>query len=291
MALHRASVSGRRGSKNDSQKDEDEAENNGYIQVLVKPLEQGNFSLIFNWLGLTGTNVSGQQIGVVYGLALAFSSVIMYYIFKCDIGAAFHRLCGIVVPMFTIICSFCWLSLYLRKTWSTTSVYLLFSSCFLGETLAQVFVNTWNNHTPEERDESGKDIIAVSHVTQPIVVFIVLLAVCTSSIFSSLQTQNSAAVISLVSFTRFLACTTLGDLPQGVRPYMSYLCGLAGIIVSKYMEAVLKPPVNSFMTQDGKIPVYKRRRSSASGTHTFAAHKSNARRTSLPALIPKMQVS
>lgn len=290
MALHRTSVSARRGSKNESQKDEDEPENNGYIQVLVKPLEQGNFSLVLNWLGITGTNFSTQQIGVVYGIGLAISSVILYQLLRCDIGSLFHRFCGILVPMFTIICSFYWLSLYLRKTWNTTSVYLLFSSCFVGETLAQFFLVEWHTSVAPQTGGVGSASISFSPVTQPLVVFVVLLAVCTASVFSSLETSHSVAVISLVSFTRFLACSTLGDLPQGIRPYVAYICGLTGIIISKYMETVLKPPINNFMTHDGKIPVIKRRRSSSSSTHAFSAHRST-RRTSLPALIPKSQVS
>ncbi|XP_059141069.1 cGMP-inhibited 3',5'-cyclic phosphodiesterase 3A-like [Physella acuta] len=54
------------------------------------------------------------------------------------------------------------------------------------------------------------------------------------------------------------------------------------------METVLKPQIQNFTTQDGKIPVIKRRRSSSSSAHTFSAHRS-ARRTSLPALIQKSQ--
>lgn len=277
MALHRSSVSARRGSKNEIHKEEDEPENNGYIQILVKPLEQGNFNLIYNWLGLT--NYSSNQLGAVYGLAFVISGLLLYHVLRCDIGSLFQRVCGILVPVFTVICAFYWLSLYLRKTWSTTSVYLLFSSCFLGETIAQIILST----VSDSQDSTN-------FVTQPIIVFIVLLSICISSVFSSLETQQSASVILLVSFTRFLACSTLTDIPQSLRPYISYICGLTGVIISKYMETILKPPINNFMTSEGKIPVIKRRRSSSSTAHSFATHK-NMRRTSLPALIPKSQVS
>ncbi|KAL5010806.1 hypothetical protein ScPMuIL_013111, partial [Solemya velum] len=131
---------------------------------------------------------------------------------------------------------------------------------------------------------------STGYVMQPSVIFVVLLVICTASVVSTLEIGHSVVVISLVSFTRFLACSMLSDLPYGLRPFVAYSCGLMGIIVSKYMETVLKPPINNFMTHDGKIPVIKRRRSSSSSQHAFSAHRST-RRTSLPALIPKSQSS
>lgn len=292
MALHRSSVSNRRGSKNDSQKDDDEPDNNGYIQILVKPLEQGHFNLVLNWFGIH--NFTTKQVGAAYGIVLLLGSVIFYQLVKCDLGSFFQRLCGVLVPMFTILCCFYWLSLYLRQSWNTTSVYLLFSSCFVGETIAQILISNWfvgaGNMTTQDTGGGGGGSVPSNPITQPLVVFVVLLSVCTASVFSSLETVQSAMVITLVSFTRFLACSSLGDLPQSLRPYLAYICGLMGIIISKYMETILKPPINNFMTQDGKISVIKRRRSSSSSAHAFSAHRS-ARRTSLPALIPKSQVS
>ncbi|KAH9500195.1 cGMP-inhibited 3',5'-cyclic phosphodiesterase A [Bulinus truncatus] len=113
---------------------------------------------------------------------------------------------------------------------------------------------------------------------------------CVASVFSSLETSHSAGVILLVSFTRFLACSALQDIPVGLRPFVAYSCGFAGNIVAKYMEAILKPQIQNYTTQDGKIPVIKRRRSSSSSAHAFTAHRST-RRTSLPALIQKSQSS
>lgn len=288
MALHRSPLSTRRGSKNDSQKDEDDSENNGYVQVLVKPLEQGNLSLVLNWLGGTASKISCQHQGAVYGVVLAVSLVIGYQLLRCDIGSVFHRLCGILVPMFTITQSFFWLSVGLRKTWSCTSVYLLFASCFVGEAIAQIFIQSWCEEDGPSLEPGDKGIENYSQITQPLVVFVVLFAVCSASVFSTLETQHSAAVIFLVSFTRFLACSTLGDFPQNLRPYVSYVCGLTGIIISKYMETLFKPQINNFMTQDGKIPAYKRRSSSSSqggfpAARTTANHTRD-RRVSLPAL-------
>lgn len=280
MALQRTSLS-RRGSKNDSSKDEEDIDNNGYIQVLVKPLDRGNmYNLLANWIGVNESNIS-ENVSVFYGIAFLGLSFVIYQI--CDMGIFFQRLCSVFVPMFTVVCAFYWVSLYLRKTWSTTSVYILFCSCFVGETFAQLAFGQWHF------DATANVYLDGGYLSRPAILFIVLLSVCTASVFSSLETTNSAIVISLVSFSRFLMCSSVAIIPFGLRPYIAYLCGLGGYIVSKYMEMVLKPPINNFMTHDGKIPVIKRRRSSSSTAHAFSAHRS-ARRTSLPALIPKNQV-
>ena len=276
MALQRTSSS-RRGSKNDSTKDEEDVDNNGYVQVLVKPLERSTVcNILSNWFG-PNEYISQEYVSIVYGIAFLITSFVVYQI--CDMGLFFQRLCAVFVPMFTVICAFYWVSLYLRKTWSTTSVYLLFCACLLGETVAQLSFGHWNTGLSNQEGS----------YSQSLTLFIVLLAICGASIISSLETIHSAIVITLISFSRFLLCSSAIILPHGLRPYVAYLCALSGFIISKYMETVLKPPINNFMTQDGKIPVIKRRRSSSSNLHTFAAHRS-ARRTSLPALIPKSQV-
>lgn len=296
MALSRSSVS-RRSSKNDAEKDDEDPENNGYIQVLVKPLEQGSCSYLFKWLGVSKASFSAQQLGMCYGATAIASSVLLYQLLRCDVGFLFHRLCSLVVPMFSIVCAFYWLSLYFRRTWSNTSIYLFFCSCYMGEFFAQIFLRGWSEGgTSGKEDGQGEDgnisysALMSNYTTQPLVVVCVLLFISVASVFSSLETSHSAGVILLVSFTRFLACSALQDVPFGLRPFVAYSCGFAGNIVAKYMETVLRPQIQNFTTQDGKIPVIKRRRSSTTGAHAFSAHRS-ARRTSLPALIQKSQVS
>ncbi|KAL4232928.1 cGMP-inhibited 3' [Mactra antiquata] len=278
MALQRTSMT-RKGSKNDPSRDDEEIDNNGYIQVLVKPLERGNlYNLVVNLFGIANTNFT-ESVSIFYGIAFLVLGFVIYQI--CDMGIFFQRLCSVFVPMFTVINLFYWISLYLRKTWSTTSVYLLFGACFVGETFAQLTFGHWRGDI--SNDDGG-------YLSRPAILFVVLLSICIASVFSSLETANSAIVISLISFTRYLLCSSMAVIPYGLRPYTAYMCGLGGFIVSKYMEMVLKPPINNFMTHDGKIPVIKRRRSSSSTAHAFSSHRST-RRTSLPALIPKNQSS
>lgn len=293
--MHRSSVS-RRGSKNESEKDEEESENNGYIQMFMKPMEQSSYGFLLSLMGLCDEGNAGcQRFRLAYGVGLVLiTAVTVHQILMCDLGHLFYRLCNLVVPMFCIACAFFWISLAFRKSWTNTSLYLLFSSCYFGEVAAQLML------AKETRADSGPtpgdgpsttdhDTSTSMYIMQPMVVLAVLISISLASLFSSLETLQSAGVILLVSFTRFLACTSLVDLPQGLRPFIAYSCGFGGVIVSKYMETVFRPPINNYMTQDGKIPVIKRRRSSSSSSHGFSAHRS-IRRTSLPALIQKPQV-
>ena len=279
MALHR-SASSPKSSRNEAQRDDSDIENNGYIQVFVKPLEQGNYSVILGWLGLH-RKLTAQQYSLCFALGGLLSSVLLYRLIFYDLGYIFSRLCGLIVPIFSIICGFYWISLYLRKTWSSTSVYLLFCACYAGEFIGQCCVLGYDFDS-----EGGL------YITRPVLVGVVLLSASIASIFASLDSFHSTLVIVAVSFTRFLACTTLNDLPQSLRPFLAYTSGIAGVILSKYMETVFKPQINHFMTPDGKIPVIKRRRSSSSSGHGLTMHHHRAgRRTSLPALIQKGQVS
>lgn len=249
-------------------------ENYGYLKVLMKPLvEQGNCKILLSWLGLSNVQLTPQQLAWAYGIGLISLLVVVYQLIMRDLGYLFHRFCALLIPIFSIVCSFYWLALYFRKSWSTTSIYILFCACFAGEFLTQCICDT-------EKE---------NYISQPILSFGVLLAVSMASLVSTLETIHSTAVIAFVSFIRFLACTTLTDLPQILRPFLAYFSGIVGVIIAKYMETVFKPPNSNLITPDGKIPVIKRRRSSTSTVHNFSTHRSG-RRTSLPALIQKNQV-
>ncbi len=291
MALLRSRSGSSRGSRN-GEKDEEEVDNNGYIQIFIKPLEQGNYSVVLGWLGLSTVRLSRQQIGLVYGLGAVILAGMLYHLFLSDLGFLFHRICGHIVPIFSVGCAFYWLALYFRKSWSNTSVYILFCACFAGELLGQCVYDgpgAGTAHSPPSQSPTpGED----PYITRPLLALAVLLAVSLASVFSTLETVHSTFVIVFVSLTRYLACTALTDLPQTLRPFLAYFSGIAGVIAAKYMETVFKPPVSNYsMTQDGKIPVIKRRRSSSSATHGMSTHRVG-RRTSLPALIhSKSQVS
>lgn len=275
MALRRSS-SGRY-PRNDEDLDEEEVENNGYVQVFVKPLDSGSYNMILGWLGLGNIKLTQQQVTVAYTVAGVVAAVILYQVLFSDLGYLFHRICSLIIPIFSVGCAFYCIALYLRKTWSTTSIYILFCACFAGEFIGQCLC------------DNSKE----NYITQPLLSLVVLVSVSFASVFSTLETVNSTGLIVFVSFIRFLACTSLVDLPQTLRPFVAYFSGVAGVIAAKYMETVFKPPSggNGFMTPDGKIPVIKRRRSSSSTAQSGSFSRHASRRTSLPALIHSKQVS
>ena len=287
MAMLRRGSS--KGSRNGTEKEDEDAENNGYVQIFVKPLDGGEYNIFLGWLGLSKMKLSSQQIAMLYGLAVLTASVLLYQILTSDLGILFHRLCAIIVPIFSITCIFYWIALYYRKTWSNTSVYLLFGACYSGEFVGQCLVSTAVNTPAAGGGEATADSAGGDYIVQPVLAFLVLLAVSVASIFSTLETAHSTVVIVVVSFVRYLACTSLVDLPSAARPFIAYTGGVSGVIVAKYMETIFTPAINNLMTQDGKIPVIKRRRSSSSTAHSFSNHRAG-RRTSLPALIHKPQV-
>ncbi len=295
MALRRSS-SGRM-HRNNEDIDEEEAENNGYIQVFVKPLESGGYSMILGWLGVGSVKLTGQQVRMVYIGAGLLGTVLLYQILFSDLGYFFHRVCSLIIPIFSVASAFYCIALYLRKTWSNTSVYIMFCACFAGEFLGQCFVG-----------DSG-------YITRPMLCLTVLVAVSVASVFSSLETVHSTGIILFVSLVRIIACTTFVELPEMLRPFVAYFSGVAGVIAARYMEVVLRAPgvVSGLgsetpsgiipaqppgaggvaLTPEGKIPVIKRRRSSAStagppGAGSFS--RQHSRRTSLPALIHSKQV-
>jgi hypothetical protein len=275
MAMH--GRSGSRGSKNEGEKEQETQENNGYVQVFMKPLEQRKYSMVLSWFGISSSKMTAQQCWGMYTVCALLCSLLLYHLIHCDLGYLFAKFCALTMPICSILCGYYWIALYLRKTWSTTSVYFLFCSCFVGEFIGQCF---FSGSVENEKEE---------YISQPLVVFSVLASVSVASVFSTLETSQSSLVIVIVGFTRFLACVTLTDLPQVLRPLVVYVSGIGGVIAAKYMETVFKPPINNFTTQDGKIPVIRRRRSSSSSTHGFSSTRPG-RRTSLPALTQKNQV-
>ncbi|ELT89022.1 hypothetical protein CAPTEDRAFT_188739 [Capitella teleta] len=239
-------------------KDEQEGDANGYMRVLMRPIqEHSRYKALLDWITQAHSQLTSQQLIWAYGAGGVSVMVLVYQLVMRDLGFLFHRFCALLIPIFSIICSFYWVALYFRKSWSTTSIYVLFCACFAGEFLTQCICDT-------ERD---------NYISQPLLSFGVLLGVSGASLFSTLETVHSTGIIAFISFIRFLACTMLTDLPQVLRPFLAYFSGIVGVIFAKYMETVFKAPVSNPITSDGKIPVIKRRRSSSSNVHNFSTHR------------------
>ena len=259
----------------DTQKDHYELDNIGYIQIFVRPLNLGGYGWILEWLGIN--EWTNRRYGTALGAGGIALSVLLF-VLLADIGLLIHRLVAVILPLISVASVFYWLSLCLGKTWTSTNVYVCFCSCIAGEFIAQLFMSS--------RQE------AASFIQEPMMVLSVLVPVAGAALMSSLPGSHSALLVAAVSIVRYIACTMLLDLPQCLRPFIAYISGISGVIGSKYMETLLKPPITTVMTHDGKIPVIRRRRSSSSSTmHNSFCIQRPGRRTSLPALIHKNQVS
>lgn len=243
--------------------------NNGYIRTTFNQMEQKPYNPIWAWTGLNKWKMTSSQLRVLLALIGFVISVVVYF-FQQSLLNFLHTVCGLFSPMFSVICSFYWLALYLRKSWTGNNVYVFFISCFLGEVLGQVFFG-------------GGNIFSTWSVAT------VLLAASMISLTSPLSTSESALVITFLSLMRFMTGSTLVGITSWLRPYFAYFCGVWGCFLAKYSEKHLfkQAPMslaNHFSTE-GKIPVIRRRRTSSQSSTTSLSHKT--RRTSLPALIQK----
>ncbi len=215
MAQRRSS-SGRM-PRNNPDIEEEEAENNGYVQVFVRPLERGSYSMILGWLGLSNVKLTRQQATVLYVLTGLSAAVLLYQILLGDLGYFFHRICNVLIPIFSVVGVFYCIALYLRKTWSNTGVYVVFCACFAGEFVGQCV----------------RDVGDSYFVTQPLLCGVVLGTAGVVSVFSALETLQSSALLLSISIVRIVVCTTVVELPETLRPFVAYSCGVAGVIAAR----------------------------------------------------------
>jgi hypothetical protein len=229
-------------------------------------------------------------------------AVLSYELAVSDLGTAFHRLCGVSVTLFSIACCFCALGLYLRDVWTNTAVYVLFATCFAAELVINLSMDC--------ADIIGGDTSgAASVLLHPISTLVVLAGAGAACLFSPLDASGGTAVVVLVSWSRYLATTMLGDLPASIRPLLAYAGGLTGVVAARYVEtrltlgaanhlgAIPDSPVQNSVSMTsgahashGKAADLKRRRASSAVTNNYSSHYIG-RRTSLPTLAPKSTAS
>lgn len=281
---HNGGVAG--GDRNGGRSD-DHRRNDSVASLFMDP--SSSVAMFGGWIGTDRRRLLAVAAGV-----LAVGVVQMTA--PGGVGLVVQRLCVCLVSMFSIACLFYLLTIYLRNTWTNTSIYVLFVACFAGDLVlgrllrcASPSSSTADQaHGPESRAE---------YVTGPALTAGVLMFVGVASMFSSLETSHSALVIVVVSFIRFLAGMMLTDLPEGVRPLLAYISGVVGVFGARYTEMTFLSVANSPSTESvtnlmshGKAEIIKRRRSSASVPNSFTSHLIG-RRTSLPLLMQKSVVS
>ncbi|GAB6029658.1 hypothetical protein CHUAL_005392 [Chamberlinius hualienensis] len=280
-----------------------------------------------------------------------------------------HRLStALFLPLFAIICAYYWLAVGYRKTWSHSSIYLLFCACYVGEVIVQCFfynliinieeiianVELEGEGRPSssgarERENSsaesegtdaadgngqftvvaaavfgGRAAASPSALTASYTSTFgfggfylllsqapLILALSAAGYFSSLKTvKNNVVVGGLVLISRLLAVTQLTTLPRTIRPFVAYTCGLLGVVMAKYVEALFHRSTSTAtlnystasaargsgtggdassnnllpatgVTSTAKNTVRRRRASSSANVQT---HGHKGRRTSLPAI-------
>ena len=257
-----------------SDRDQSDMDDIGYVKIFVKPLKLRGCDWILDCLGLQDCNQ-----WCVTGIGVSCFFLTVYILILADIGFLIHRLTGIILPLISIASVFYWLSVCLGRTWTSTNVYICFCSCVAGEFLAQLFIAPSNETS--------------TFIQQPMMALSVLVPVGGAAMVTSLSGSHSGLLVAAVSIVRYIACTMLLDIPQCVRPFIAYISGITGVVGAKCMETKLKQPLNNVVTNDGKTAVIRRRRSSSSSNmhnSSFSLQRPG-RRTSLPALIHKNQVS
>ncbi|KAK2917680.1 cGMP-inhibited 3',5'-cyclic phosphodiesterase 3A-like isoform X1 [Channa argus] len=199
--------------------------------------------------------------------------------FATSFAAELLQTCwSVVSPLFTLICAFFWVGVYLIRCGVLIQTALsLLTLCHLGETAAWSLLD-------------GTDEQLFSFSTAAVVV---LVCVATGALMVARLNQG-ISVIVFISIVRTISLFSLHKVRATWRPYVAYLVGVLGILLARYADKLLpnqgrhKEGCTPVTEAREEIPVFKRRRRSSSVIASDMAHnQSNSkshRRTSLPCI-------
>uniref|UniRef100_A0A667ZB40 Phosphodiesterase n=1 Tax=Myripristis murdjan TaxID=586833 RepID=A0A667ZB40_9TELE len=257
---------------------------NSYVKTCVIPLcrDQDYES----WVRRTLTKIWSSQrlrcavcVGSlsVFLALLSYSASPIHFVSGC--AAELLQTCwSVVSPVFTLVCAFFWVGLYLIRcgVLIQTALFLL-TLCHLGEAAAWSLLD-------------GTDEQLFSFTTAAVVVLVCL---ATGALMVARLNQG-ISVIVFISIVRTISLFSLHKVRATWRPYVAYLVGVLGILLARYADKLLP---NQGRHKEGctpvtgareEIPVFKRRRRSSSVIASDMAHsQSNSkshRRTSLPCI-------
>ena len=285
-------------------------ERNGYVKTCVTPLHQDAGSQ--SWLRLA---VTWTRRGVSSAVCVASVSVILALLLRLvdwDAGCSSSsssssgnssgsdsRLhfaadcaaelllsaCYCVSPVFTLVCAFFWVGLYLIRCGLLirTALFLL-ALCHLGEAAAQSLLRG-----------AEEQLLSVPAT-------LVVLGCLGSGALLVVRLRQGVSVLVSISVIRAVSLVSLCGVRASWRPYLAYLLGLLGVLLARYADRLLPASGTSGTgccgsvtgAKEEDIPVFKRRRRSSSiaASEMMAHSQSNSkshRRTSLPC-IPRDQV-
>lgn len=295
---------GGRGSKG-AQDRYPRAERNGYVKTCVTPLHQGARGQ--SWLRLA---VTWTCRGVSSALCVASVSALLALLLTLvdwdadnssngnssgfnsrahlAAGCAAEVLvtaCYLLSPVFTLICAFFWVGLYLLRcgVLVRTALFLL-AVCHLGEAAAQSLLRG-----------AEEQLLSLPAT-------LVVLGCLGSGALLVVRLGQGVSLLVFISVIRAVSVVSLSRVRASWRPYLAYLLGLLGVLLARYADRLLPASGTSGTgccgsvteAKEEDIPVFKRRRRSSSiaASEMIAHSQSNSkslRRTSLPC-IPRDQV-
>ncbi|KAM9853680.1 cGMP-inhibited 3',5'-cyclic phosphodiesterase 3A-like [Aulostomus maculatus] len=281
-------------------------ERNGYVKTCVTPLypDAGSQS----WLRLA---VTWTCRGVSSAVCVASVSVILALLLRLvdwdagsssssgnssgsgsrlhfAAGCALELLltaCYCVSPVFTLVCAFFWVGLYLiRCGVLIRSAVFLLAVCHLGEAAAQSLLRG-----------AEEQLLSLPAT-------LVVLGCLGSGALLVVRLGQGVSILVFISVIRAISLASLSKVRASWRPYLAYLLGLLGVLLARYADRLLPASGTSGTgccgsvtgAKEEDIPVFKRRRRSSSiaASEMMAHSQSNSkshRRTSLPC-IPRDQI-
>ncbi|KAL0968714.1 hypothetical protein UPYG_G00270670 [Umbra pygmaea] len=202
-------------------------------------------------------------------------------------GELLLTLWHLISPIFTLLCAFFWLGLYLIRcgVLIQTALFLL-TLCHLGETAAWALV-----HSGTGTDEQQLFSLSTSAAA------VVLACLATGALMVA-RLKHGISVIVFVSVVRTISLISLHKVRATWRPYVAYLVGVLGILLARYADCLLPNQgirgegctrsVTGAKEGDNETPVFKRRRRSSSVISSDMAQSQPSskshRRTSLPCI-------
>ncbi|XP_022061785.2 cGMP-inhibited 3',5'-cyclic phosphodiesterase 3A-like isoform X1 [Acanthochromis polyacanthus] len=279
-------------------------ERNGYVKTCVTPLYQDARSQ--SWLRLAVTWTCRRVSSAVCVASISVILALLLRLVDWDAGSSssngnssgspLHLAAGCAVellltacycvsPVFTLVCAFFWVGLYLIRcgVLVRTAVFLL-AVCHLGEAAAQSLLR-------------GAEEQLLSFPAT-----LVVLGCLGSGALLVVRLGQGVSILVFISLIRAVSLVSLSRVRASWRPYLAYLLGLLGVLLARYADRLLPASGTSGTgccgsvtgAKEEDIPVFKRRRRSSStvASEMMAHSQSNSkshRRTSLPC-IPRDQI-
>ena len=221
-------------------------------------------------------------------LSGALNPLLSRYQIKREIIYLFAFVTGIVVILFMltvipfVLNTYCalffissfyyWFTLMTKTHLNSNKLYLILSANFFSQLLDNYLIDkcfpknfSTNYSSVETNVELTSFIICVSTVGSALFLF-------------GFSLKLGSVIIILTQLCRVLSNTCFNSTnTSSLRPFVTFIFSLIGIIVARSTESALSPVISSLITADSRVVAWRRRRSSNA---TLAV----PRRTSLPTL-------